>query len=129
MTTALGGLGVLSGLGSLGQATSAPLVRLGAADDPAASEAAYAVAPGITSPTVMAAAQVAGSAVSGAIVGGIAASDWRGATTGAATVAGMSGLGLAIFAPSLTQSARLAYGALGAVGLAGGLWMAYKRKR
>lgn len=124
-TATMGGLGTVSGLG----AAQAPIIQLGV---PGLGDAApgdmLATGAGVADTDIAGLALMGGSAISGAIVGGVAASDWRGAGTGAMALAGLTGVRLA-FLPTLSRGARLAYGAVGLVGLASGILLAYKRRR
>lgn len=127
---------VLHGLGSVAGAVQAPMMVLGDAQsgvpgiaDPASSATTVEFMP--------LAVQALGSGIAGAIIGGLAASDWRGASTGALATAGLTTLrnGAALLmlpsgSQSYIQQRPLAIGLTLAGLVAGGtaIWLAVKRK-
>ena len=129
---------VLQGLGAVAGAVQAPMMALG--------DATSNDLPGIADPRSMAttvefmpiAVQALGSGIAGAIIGGLAASDWRGAGTGALATAGLTTLrnGAALLmlpsgSQSYLQQRPMAIG-LTIAGLAAGgmaIWLAVKRRR
>lgn len=103
------------------------LGRIALGQEPVASPSA--VVPTETGPVILyTAASLAGAAIGGGIMGLIAASDWRGAGTGALFAAGMTGLADA-FALGSARATMPAYimGALGLGALSTSIWMAFKR--